>query len=82
METVKKPSIWFGALIGGLLTAPAIALMFFADQIAGLPFIPFDVFDFISRHLPGQLITFGIDTMVDLIIKFKLGETSTAAKTA
>lgn len=82
METVKKPSIWLGALIGGLLTAPAIALMFLADQIAGLPFIPFDVFDFVSRNLPGGLLTFGIDTMVDLIINFNLGETSTAAKTS
>ena len=82
METIKKPSIGLGALIGGLLTAPAIALMYLADQIAGLPFIPFDVFDFVSRNLPGQLLTFGIDTMVDMIITFNLGETSTAAKTA
>lgn len=82
METLRKPSIWLGALIGGLLTAPAIALMFLADQVAGLPFIPFDVFDFVSRNLPGGLLTFGIDTMVDLIITFNLGETSTAAKTA
>jgi DMSO/TMAO reductase YedYZ molybdopterin-dependent catalytic subunit len=82
METLRKPSLWLGALIGGLLTAPAIALMFLADQIAGLPFIPFDVFDFVSRNLPGGILTFGIDTMVDLIIQFNLGETSTAAKTA
>lgn len=82
METVRKPSIWLGALIGGLLTAPIMALMFLADQIAGLPFIPFDVFDFVSRNLPGPLLTFGIDTMVDTIINFNLGETDTAAKTA
>ncbi len=82
MENIRKPSLWLGALIGGLLTAPVIALMFLADQIAGLPFIPFDVFDFVSRNLPGGLLTFGIDTMVDLIINFNLGETSTAAKTA
>ena len=82
METLRKPSIWLGALIGGLLTAPAIALMFLADQVAGLPFIPFDVFDFVSRNLPGGLLTFGIDTMVDLIIRFNLGDTSTSAKTA
>lgn len=82
MENIRKPSLWLGALIGGLLTAPTIALMFLADQIAGLPFIPFDVFDFVSRNLPGGVLTFGIDTMVDLIINFNLGETSTAAKTA
>jgi len=82
MENIRKPSAWLGALIGGLITAPTIALLFMADQIAGLPFIPFDVFDFVSRNLPGGLLTFGIDTMVDAIITFNLGETSTAAKTA
>lgn len=82
METIKKPSVWLGALIGGLVTAPVIAIFFMADQIARLPFIPFDLFDFVSRNLPGPLITFGIDRMVDLIIAFNLGETSTAAKTA
>jgi len=82
METIRKPSVLLGALIGGLITAPTMALLFLADQIASLPFIPFDVFDFVSRNLPGGLLTFGIDTMVDMIITFNLGETSTAAKTA
>jgi DMSO/TMAO reductase YedYZ molybdopterin-dependent catalytic subunit len=59
-----------------------IALLFLADRIAGLPFIPFDLFDFASRNLPGVLLTFGIDTMVDVIITLNLGEVSTAAKTA
>ena len=45
-------------------------------------FHPFDLFDFVSRNLPGPLLTFGIDTMVDIIIGFNLGETSSAAKTA
>lgn len=82
MDTIKKPSIFIGALIGGLVTAPLIAILFMADQLAGLPFIPFDFFDFVSRNLPGPLITFGIDRMVDLIITFNLGETSSAAKTS
>lgn len=82
METVRKPSIWLGALVGGLLTAPIMALMFLADQIAGLPFIPFDMFDFVSRNLPGPLLTFGIDTMVDTLIALGVGDLSTVAKTA
>ena len=82
MDTIRKPSLWLGALVGGLLTMTLMSLLFLADQIAGLPFIPFDVFDFVSRQLPGPLLTFGIDTMVDLIIGFNLGETSSAAKTA
>src|SRR5690606_31932593 len=47
-----------------------------------VPFIPFDVLDWIARNLPGGLITFGIDTMVTIITTFQLGETSSAAKTA
>ncbi len=82
MENIRKPSPLLGALVGALITAPTMALLFVADQIAGLPFIPFDVFDFVARILPGPLLTFGIDTMVDLIIGLNLGELSTAAKTA
>lgn len=83
METVRKPSIWLGALVGGLLTAPIMALMFLADQIASLPFIPFDMFDFVSRNLPGPLLTFGIDAMVETLIAVGLGgDLSTVAKTA
>lgn len=83
MDTIlRKPTIWLGALVGALLTLTLTSVLFLADQLAGLPFIPFDVFDFVSRILPGALLTFGIDMMVDIIIAFNLGETSAAAKTA
>lgn len=82
MKTIRKPSVWLGAAVGALLTPVVMSLLFLADQMAGLPFIPFDVFDFVSRNLPGPLLTFGIDIMVDIIIAFNLGETSTAAKAA
>ena len=81
-KLMRKPSLWLGAAVGALLTPALMAIMFLADQAAGLPFIPFDVFDFTSRNLPGPLLTFGIDIMVDMIIAFNLGEISTAAKTA
>ncbi len=82
MDTLRKPTIWIGALIGALLTLTLTSVLFLADQLAGLPFIPFDVFDYVSRVMPGALLTFGIDMMVDIIIAFNLGETSAAAKTA
>ena len=82
METIKRPSLWLGALVGALLTLALTAILFLADMVAGLPFIPFDVFDFVSRNLPGPLLTFGIDAMVDTIIAMNMGEVSTAAKTA
>ena len=82
MDNLRKPSLWLGALVGGLLTMTLTSLLFLADQVAGLPFIPFDVFDYVSRILPGALLTFGIDMMVEMIIAFNMGETSAAAKTA
>ena len=82
MTVTKKPALWIGALVGALLTLPLTAILFAADMLLGLPFIPFDLFDFVSRLLPGALLTFGIDMMVDMIISFNMGEVSAAAKTA
>lgn len=58
-------TIGLGALVGGLLTAPMMALMYFADKWIDLSFTPFDVFDWIARVLPGPVVTFGIDLMID-----------------
>ena len=57
-----------GALVGGLLTASMISIMYLADQIAGLPFAPFDLFNWIAGMLPGAVITFGIDLMIDTFL--------------
>src|SRR5680860_1066967 len=48
---------------------------------AGLPFAPFDVFDWMARVLPGSLVRFGIDTMVNLLLLLGLNVKDTA-KTA
>lgn len=78
----SKPRILTGALVGGLVMAPLMALLYLGDVFAGLPFLPFDLFDWISRTLPGPLITFGIDTMVDLIRALNIGELDETAKLA
>ncbi|MCH8746057.1 MAG: hypothetical protein IIB31_10505, partial [Chloroflexi bacterium] len=54
-----------GILAGGLLTAPLVGLMYLVDKLAGLPFVPFALFDWIARVLPGPIVTFGIDLMID-----------------
>ena len=79
---MRKPGVLTGAVAGAMLTAALIGVLYLARQVAGLPFVPFDFFDWIARTLPGPTITFGIDTMVGIIRGFDLGETSTVAKIA
>jgi len=42
--------------------------MYLAAQIASLPFAPFDLFNWIAKMLPGPVITFGIDLMIDTML--------------
>lgn len=81
-DRTKPPGFLAGAGIGALLTAPLIAVFYLGQQLAGLPFVPFDVFDWMARVLPGSLVTFGIDTIVAAIRALGLGKISEAAKTA
>ena len=60
--------VGFGALSGVLLTAPLIAVLYLVDKWIDLSFPPFDAFDWTARVLPGPLVTFGIDLMVDTLM--------------
>lgn len=82
MSPVKSPGPLLGLLVGALLTAALLGLYYPAWKLAGLPFVPFDLFDFMTRILPGPLLTFGIDSMVALVRALQLGPTSVVAKTA
>jgi DMSO/TMAO reductase YedYZ molybdopterin-dependent catalytic subunit len=77
---MRRSSLALGALLGGLTSLPLIALLFLGEQFAGLPFVPFDLFDWLARVLPGNVITAGIDTIVRVVGILNLGPTSTAAK--
>jgi DMSO/TMAO reductase YedYZ molybdopterin-dependent catalytic subunit len=80
MKASGKPGTLTGAIVGAMLTAVLIAGFFVAWRIAGLPFVPFDVFDWLSRVLPGRLIGFGISSMVSAIRALHMGPTSVVAK--
>jgi DMSO/TMAO reductase YedYZ molybdopterin-dependent catalytic subunit len=69
-----------GALVGGLITAALLAIFYAVEQAADFPFPPFDIFQWISRILPGGVITLGIDLMVDIITALNLGQTDDTAK--
>ena len=70
--------IWFGGLAGILLTGPLTAIAYLASQFTPLSFPPFDFFDSMTRLLPGPLITFGIDFMIDTLRALGLSVVDTA----
>lgn len=75
------PGIRVGLLVGAVLTAPLIGVLFLASELTGLPFAPYDIFDRLTRELPGPLVTFGIDVMIDTLRYFGM-EVADSAKTA
>jgi hypothetical protein len=77
-----RPGLVTGALVAAMLTASLISVLYLAWKVAGLPFVPFDVFDWMTRFLPGQVLAAGIGAMVTVIRALNLGPTAAAAKAA
>ena len=74
-------SLGYGAITGVLFSAPLLGLMYLADKLLDLPFVPFALFDWIATVTPGPLITFGIDLMIEALLLFNLS-VADAAKTS
>lgn len=86
-KDIQKPrSLWVGAGLGILSSTSVIGLLYLGEQLFKFPFVPFDVFDWMTRALPGGLIAFVIRTMVAIIAFLQgfmpIGDTSTIAKLA
>jgi len=77
---MRGRSSLYGAFLGGLTSLPVMALFYFAKEVGGIPFVPFDLFAWITRALPGGLVTTGIDTMVRAIQFLHLGQLDEVAK--
>jgi len=69
---VFMKSFALGLIVGLVLAAPLVSILFLLHATVGTPFIPFDLFDGLVRILPGTLITFGIDMMVRLLMFLRL----------
>lgn len=82
MTAVRHRGFWSRLFVAAMVTAALIGILFCGWRVAGFPFVPFDVFDSLTRVLPGRVIAFGIGTMVTLIRALNLGPTSGTAKTA
>ncbi len=79
----NKRSWWLlTALIGFLTSLVLMAISFLANLAFSLPFLPFDLFEGITRVLPGSIVETGIQTMVTIITTLHLGPTASTAKLA
>lgn len=78
---MNKSKLWTGTLTSCLLTTALTSGLFFMNKLSGTPFVPFAFFDWITRTLPGDLVTFGIDLMIDTLRLLGLSVADTA-KTA
>ena len=78
----ERPGLATGGLVAAMLTAALISVFYLAWKVVGLPFVPFDAFDWMARILPGQVLAAGIDAMITVIRAFNLGPTAASAKTA
>jgi len=78
---MRKLNIGTGLLVGGLLTAALMGVSYLGRQAAGLPFVPYELFNWVARELPGNVVTFGIDLMIDTMLFLGISVVD-AAKTA
>ncbi len=69
-----------GAAAAALLTTPLLGL-FAAAWLAGLPFLPYSVFEWLISVLPGRIVTFGLDATLGALRGLGLDVAATA-KTA
>ena len=79
---MKRMTPAIAVFVAFSLIVALTSVLFLAEVLLKVPFPAFDLFDFISRTLPGDVVTFGIDTMVDTITALNIGRTDTVAKTA
>jgi DMSO/TMAO reductase YedYZ molybdopterin-dependent catalytic subunit len=80
-KATNKPGIIIGAVVGTMLTTITVVVFYLGEQIAGLPFVPFDIFNWVRDSLPGDIITAGVDAMIDVVTTFDVGRVDTVGKT-
>src|ERR1700694_1192049 len=78
----RQMSIITGAVTGLVATAPLIAISYAGGQLLMLPQPFIELFDRLTRVLPGAIITFGIDTMVSIFSRLPGVSTDVASKAA
>ncbi len=77
---MRRSILLTGILLGFLSSLIVMAISYLANLVFGLPFLPFDLFNWLARTLPGALINKVIATMVSIITALHLGNIDTTAK--
>ena len=77
-----KSRLITGAFLGFLLGLPWLALQALGWQMAQLALIPVELFEMLSRALPGSLITPLLETMIQVLMTLRLGPTAAVSKQA
>jgi len=78
---MRKLGLGTGAFVGAALTASLMGILYLGQQAFGLPFVPYELFNWLARVLPGDLVTFGIDLMIDTMLFLGIS-VADSAKTA
>ncbi|HEY3340499.1 MAG TPA: hypothetical protein VGK81_00720, partial [Anaerolineae bacterium] len=79
---MRRFSIVTGALIGFLTGVILVVVSYLGGQLAELPFFPFDLFEAVTRILPGPFIAASISTMVRVLNALQVSSLSRSAKQA
>ena len=79
---MKRTFLLKSGLVGLVTSVIVMLVLLLGRALAGLPFAPFDVFDWMARVLPGGLVIFSIETMVKIINALNIGPTASTAKLA
>lgn len=74
----NKPNVLTGAVLALFLAAPLLVALSLAHRLLGTPFVAFDLFDYLTRLLPGVVLTTGIDLMVGVLRAVGLSVADTA----
>ena len=70
--------LWFGVILSALF----ITVNLLAEKLLHVPLLPFAMFDWMAVALPGDVVTFGLDLMIDVVQFLNIGRTSEVGKTA
>jgi len=81
MESTR-PAVSSGALVGLLLGAASLGVQYPLGIVLKSGFAPYDLFGWLSRILPGGLVTFGLESLLGMmrLLGFPLAEAGKAGQ--